>query len=157
MAQVFLEWLRHRVYVWLHNSFWLVLDSEDHIISVQFKQIEFWIDQHVCICRLVMKMRAFYQQIVPHYWFCPRCHTTIWRSLLSGQCVEGKEYDSSSPYNRSALTRPPLNKMAAIRADDIFKCIFLNENDWIPIMIWGLIIIYLRFRSQQCNPCWSYK
>ena len=25
--------------------------------------------------------------------------------------------------------------MAAIRADDIFKCIFLNENDKIPIQI----------------------
>ena len=26
-------------------------------------------------------------------------------------------------------------KMAAILADDIFKCIFLNENDWIPTRI----------------------
>ena len=26
--------------------------------------------------------------------------------------------------------------MAAILADDIFKCIFLNENDRIPIQIW---------------------
>ena len=25
--------------------------------------------------------------------------------------------------------------MAAILADDIFKCIFLNENDWIQIQI----------------------
>ena len=33
------------------------------------------------------------------------------------------------------LTRLPLNKMAAISADDIFKCIFLNENDIIPIQI----------------------
>ena len=29
----------------------------------------------------------------------------------------------------------PLEKMAAILADDIFKCIFLNENDRIPIQI----------------------
>ena len=27
------------------------------------------------------------------------------------------------------LTHLPLDKMAAILADDIFKCIFLNEND----------------------------
>ena len=31
------------------------------------------------------------------------------------------------------LTHLPLDKMAAILADDTFKCIFLNENDWIPI------------------------
>ena len=29
----------------------------------------------------------------------------------------------------------PLDKMAASFADDIFKCIFLNENDRIPIQI----------------------
>ena len=33
------------------------------------------------------------------------------------------------------LTHLPLNKMAAILADDILKCIFLNENDRIPIQI----------------------
>ena len=31
------------------------------------------------------------------------------------------------------LTHLPLGKMAAILADDILKCIFLNENDKIPI------------------------
>ena len=29
----------------------------------------------------------------------------------------------------------PLDKMAAILADNIFRCIFLNENDRIPIQI----------------------
>ena len=33
------------------------------------------------------------------------------------------------------LTHLPLNKMAAILADDTFKCIFLNENDRIRIQI----------------------
>ena len=33
------------------------------------------------------------------------------------------------------LTHPLLDKMAAILADDILKCIFLNENDRIPIQI----------------------
>ena len=33
------------------------------------------------------------------------------------------------------LTHLPLDKMAAILADDIFKCIFLNENDKILIEI----------------------
>ena len=34
------------------------------------------------------------------------------------------------------LTSSPLNKMATILADNIFKCIFLNENDRIQIQIW---------------------
>ena len=33
------------------------------------------------------------------------------------------------------LTHLPLDKMAAILTDDIFKCIFLNENDRILIQI----------------------
>ena len=33
------------------------------------------------------------------------------------------------------LTHLPLDKMAAILADDIFKCIFMNENDRINIQI----------------------
>ena len=33
------------------------------------------------------------------------------------------------------LTHLPLDKMAAVLADDIFKCIFLNENNRIPIPI----------------------
>ena len=33
------------------------------------------------------------------------------------------------------LTHLPLDKMAAIMADDNFKCIFLNESDRVPIRI----------------------
>ena len=33
------------------------------------------------------------------------------------------------------LTHLPLDKMAAILADDIFKCIFMNEKVWILIEI----------------------
>ena len=33
------------------------------------------------------------------------------------------------------LTHLPLGKMSSILADDIFKWIFLNENDRIPIQI----------------------
>ena len=42
-----------------------------------------------------------------------------------------------------ALTHLPLDKMAAILADDIFKCVFLNENDIIPIQMsnWQKVII----------------
>ena len=34
-----------------------------------------------------------------------------------------------------SVTHLPLDKMAAILADDIFKCIFLNENDKSMIQI----------------------
>ena len=34
-----------------------------------------------------------------------------------------------SQYGEILLTHLPLDKMAAILADDIFKCFFLNEND----------------------------
>ena len=37
---------------------------------------------------------------------------------------------------RVRLTHLPLDKMAATLADDNFKCIFLNENDRIPIWFW---------------------
>ena len=41
--------------------------------------------------------------------------------------------DHQRPWQRVCkLTHLPLDKMAAILADDIFKCIFLNENDKIP-------------------------
>ena len=33
------------------------------------------------------------------------------------------------------LTHLPLDQMASILADDIFICIFLNEDDGIPIQI----------------------
>ena len=35
----------------------------------------------------------------------------------------------------AVLTPLPLNKMVAILADDIFKCILLYKNDRIPIQI----------------------
>ena len=40
---------------------------------------------------------------------------------------------------RQWLTHLPLAKMAAILADDIFKCIFLNENDKILFQISALV------------------
>ena len=33
------------------------------------------------------------------------------------------------------LTHLPVGKVATDLADDIFECIFLNENDWILIQI----------------------
>ena len=49
------------------------------------------------------------------------------------------------------LTNLPLDKMPAILADDIFKCIFLNENDKIPNQI------SLKFvRRSHINSICSY-
>ena len=45
----------------------------------------------------------------------------------------------------TGLTHLPLDKMAAILADNIFNCIFLNENDRIPIQI------SLKYFSQESN------
>ena len=47
-------------------------------------------------------------------------------------------YANIASYRNSAwqgLTNLPLDKMAASLADDIFKCIFLNENNRIMIQI----------------------
>ena len=49
-------------------------------------------------------------------------------------------------------THLPLNKMAAILADDIFKCIFLKENIWISPTIslkFALVVILLRRKSER--------
>ena len=60
--------------------------------------------------------------------------------------------------DKEALTHFPPGKMAAILTDDIFKCIFLNGNNTIPIQILcnkrcrliAAIIICLQF--QQTKP-----
>ena len=49
----------------------------------------------------------------------------------SHTCITCKSKFIAAPL----LTHLPLDKVAAILADDIFNCIFLNENDRIPIQI----------------------
>ena len=56
----------------------------------------------------------------------------IWRW---GICRETMSARSSNEFLGFDLTHLPLNKMAAILANNIFECIFLNENDRIPIQI----------------------
>ena len=43
-------------------------------------------------------------------------------------------FDNPTNFSQE-LTNLPQDKMAAILADDIYKCIFLNENDRISIQI----------------------
>ena len=45
------------------------------------------------------------------------------------------QYTQPAQHQRSDLTHLPLDKMAAIVADDNLKCIFLNENNKILIQI----------------------
>ena len=52
----------------------------------------------------------------------------------NGSCLPSSQHRDYYPGTLS-LTHLPLDKMAAILADDFFKCIFLNENDKIPIQI----------------------
>ena len=55
---------------------------------------------------------------------CLQVLGTYWCQAINSPNADDKE-----------LTHLPLDKMATILADDIFKCIFLNENDRIPIRI----------------------
>ena len=49
------------------------------------------------------------------------------------ECFNEYKREKSSGNIVGVLTHLPLDKMAAVLADDIFKCIFLNENDRVPI------------------------
>ena len=49
--------------------------------------------------------------------------------------VELADPMSVSTIHGMLLTHIPLDKMASILADDIFKCIFLNKNDIIQIRV----------------------
>ena len=60
----------------------------------------------------------------------PSGHSAQWVSTVTNNTVLYKQH-----LNEHVLTHLPLDKMAAILADDIFKCIFLNENYIIPIQI----------------------
>ena len=55
----------------------------------------------------------------------------LWRNC-NWECLQ-KSFPFCSGIN--VLTHWGRDKMAAIFPDDIFKCIFLNENTWIPIKI----------------------
>ena len=46
-----------------------------------------------------------------------------------------EERDSAVNKVQEWLTHPPLDKMVTILADAVFKCIYLNANDRIPITI----------------------
>ena len=91
---------------------------------------------HRC-CHLCRKQTAeTYQMDTPcrrhtrrrHCWFHSELHTRRWGSRKRWWAWRSlKEMD--------ILTHLPLNKMAAILADDIFKCIFLNGKVRIFIKI----------------------
>ena len=65
----------------------------------------------------LVQVMAWCHQATSHYL------NQCWLSPLSPYSVARPQWLNSSP----------LDKMAAILADDIFKCIFLNENDKIQI------------------------
>ena len=66
-------------------------------------------------------------------------HNELTHSLLYRDYIYQQQPSSLSSMHVASdpneLTHLPLNKMAAILADNIFKCIFLNENVWILIKI----------------------
>ena len=64
---------------------------------------------------------------------------TMMARLPTYICVTRSQWVNGLPpshyLNQCWLTHLPLDKMADILADNIFNCIFLNENDRIPIQI----------------------
>ena len=73
---------------------------------------------------------------------CPRImvwylYFTCQLTTHSAVCMDAHDDDVARPMGHTMhpLINLPLDKMAAILADDIFKCIFLNENDKIMIQI----------------------
>ena len=66
-------------------------------------------------------------------------HVCWWPGDTRGQVISSRVIDLviseySSIRTRGVNSSPP-DKMAAIMADDIFKCIFVNENNRITIQI----------------------
>ena len=64
-------------------------------------------------------------------WFCTACHTLLcyWKRIV--HCTRMEMYVHNSWFINSL--RPRQN--GCYNADDIFKCIFLNENVWFPTKI----------------------
>ena len=58
-----------------------------------------------------------------------------WQNLGTGRTKESGAHNWNLVNIFFALPDLPLDKMAAIFADDILKCIFVNENSRIPIEI----------------------
>ena len=61
----------------------------------------------------------------------------LWSTMLATQAtMQISMMAIKCPFgDPMALTHLPLDKMAAILADDNFKCIYMNENDKILIRI----------------------
>ena len=73
-----------------------------------------------------------WQLLAPHLWprICFKIQDYGCFFLGCLACSRGYRWTQDNQ-----LTQLPMDKMAAISADDIFKCIFLNENDRILIQI----------------------
>ena len=74
--------------------------------------------------------------------FCTKLSLHEYRKINLSSFEVGTIYLLFHPYHLPwwynlgmSLSHLPLDKMATILADDNFKCIFLNENDRIPIRI----------------------
>ena len=82
-----------------------------------------------------------------NWWnLCQNTLVFIYENAIENVC-NGRPFCSGL----NMLTDLPLDKMAAILADNNYKCIFLNENDRIPIRI--SLKSVLRFHVfQHCFP-----
>ena len=64
--------------------------------------------------------------IVIQIQFTCLIHQQIWWNDIDKSTLNS---DGLMPLGYKLLTHLPLDKMAAVLADNIFKCIFLNEGD----------------------------
>ena len=84
--------------------------------------------------RLTLSTAHAWQQS-PHLYCHPKINSI--NNFLLLQVTDDFSLSSQAHTTHYYLTHPPppLDKMAAILADDIFKCIFLNGKIRIPIQI----------------------
>ena len=80
--------------------------------------------------------------ILPVKWIIASGNALWWITMAWGFIYQERLYTIINSHRLCngiwkyvCLTHLPLDKMAAIVVDDIFKCVFLNENDRIPIQI----------------------
>ena len=95
---------------------WFKWQHDAHVTSLQWHLTLDWVQKDE-ILRSSNILQSFYYMM--------RCQCSNFNNGCSVNMSYCQIYVNSSP----------LDKMAAILAGDIFKCIFLNENDRIPFQI----------------------
>ena len=122
-TEIRIKWeIRKMIYyirslIWKHITFMFAVNISNGIIEKLRIFLDY--DEPKLICQWLCFTKNIFHTIRVHIF--PR-HCLLWLIVSILHLI-------------MALTHLPLDKMAAISADDIFKCIFLNENDGFRIRI----------------------